>query len=950
MGRVMIHPAWFILGNDAMKRTVDRFLIFFIFIIGGISVYFFGPFHSSLINAAENAQNRDLSSEQQEQLEQLRALGYVGDIHDEAAPRQKEAEYTPVLWEPGSTQDFDFDSRPTFDLFSEMDGLEKIEIAGRTRITLPILAGESISFQGRVPDRASLILGAGQIFSQIKPNTLILQIDLFNSDSQWIQQEIVSTIAGAWIDRTLDLHSFSGQEIRLVFSVLSLDPSQDRNPVYLSPLLLTHPSKDKTAPNVFFILVDTLRADALGCYGQADPVTPFLDQLAREGCLAERMIAQAPHTETSIPSIVQGLYPHVHGIMFRHSRRNSAAPEYVGSRSLREDTKTIAERFQQAGYLTYGFYNNILISAKFGFHRGFYEYVDYAAASGMTDPWGRIALPTAHLGTAEAMDVIERSPKGIPLFLFLHILDPHNPYTPPNEFNLCVKRDAKRIDESAYLSEAAYVDREIQKLVLALKENGLYENSIIAVTSDHGEEFVNPLGRPIGHGRTLFQTLLHVPFLCVYPNHISPGGRIVRMLESVDIAPTMAELAGLPDEKPGSGRSFVSFLLPGKGAAYSKTEAIAEGIRKGEERKCLIQDGHKLVYYCDSNRLALYDLENDPGELTDIAANNSSLVESMKKRLFERFSIVEPTIRSLEVANYGQDGWDVTHTFDDGSSFWQPGVSDIHLRVNPVPKTIQRIDVWADDRLHGNRNYSCGWQWPPSGEMPVAWEKENNHLDLFFDITEALRDSKIFVRLMDDRNTVYLGSFQGQNMKGPSRAVKTKDPILARWDFESKDALQTWRVGRNGSIDLFTIEANITDTFLQFESAADSGSFRVFHIIPKIPAGRRVLVSFDLVLESGGVRVELINPKTTHLVGSHIFSMDQEGEGIQRIPAKKIKLNGITGRTENEGELLFLISNYSPDGTPTRAFFNNIITTLYPTELESSELQSNKDAFHDLGM
>ncbi len=873
-------------------------------------------------------------------MEQLRALGYAGGTHEKPAPRQAISVFTPNTGDTVIPISFHLSEKSVTNLLTNQANLQQVEIASQTRMSLNVLPGTAVSFQGLVNEKCKLLFGAGQVYAKIKPNSLVLQLDIFDSKANLLQQEIVSSIAGDWVDRVIDLNRYSGETIRLVFSVLSFDPSQDQNPVSISPLLVTHPvSNESRHPHVFFVLIDTLRSDALGCYGQAAPVTPHLDKLAEGGILAENMIVQSPHTETSIPTILLGVYPHIHGRMLRDSKHNAANPVYLKKNKLSEEHTVISEVFQKAGYLTYGFYNNILISAAFGFHRGFYNYTDYAAGSGMTDPWGRIALPTAHLGVEEAVKLIEQAPEDIPLFVFLHILDPHNPYTPPDKYNLSIKRKAKNIDEAAYLGEVAYVDEQVGKLTNALKRLGLYKNSIVVVTSDHGEEFVNPHGRPIGHGRTMFQTLLHVPFICSYPEMELPGYRIKSIVESVDVFPTILDLAGLSLDQKLSGESFVP-LMKNIEATLDKKEAIAEGIRKGEERKCLIIDQYKLIYYRDSDRTVLYNLQNDPNELEDITDQNQALVATMKKRILERFQIEEPVIHPLEVVSLGQDGMDLVHTFTSGSSWWQPGISDIHLNVKPFSDEIQRIDIWADDRLHGNRNYSFGWRWPPMGENPVAVQSSNDSLDLYFEASESFQASDVFVRIVDKQDKIHLGSFQGGDVTVVPQKVKNNYPALVYWDFERAEPFERWRIGQGGTLNRITKGAGKSNTIMQFESNARSGSFRAYNVIPKVPAGRRLAVSFEMVIESGGVKIELIHPRSAKNIASHTFSIDDSGTHITKIAPQTMKICGLTGVSVAQEELLFLISNYSTQSKPTRVLFNDIKAYLYPVELETESQSS----------
>jgi len=898
----------------------DRGLLYLFFLL--LAWFSYRPSEASQPNVLSPAE-----------LEQLRALGYIGNEEDSFTP-QRSLDFTPNTALTQTPVPFPPQARPVTDLLASIKDKNIVDIAGRHRDAMILRAGQVVSWEGIIGSKAALSLGVGLDYAQIRPNALVMQLDILDAALIPRQQEILCPIAGMWVDRVIDLATYADEEIRLVLTVHSLDPALDEIPVYLAPLLVARPLEGGRPPNVFFILVDTLRADALGCYGQTYGLTPHLDRLAREGVLFENMIAQSPHTETSVPSILLGVYPHEHGRMYLHSRHNAANPTYLGSRSLKSEFPTLAERFQQAGYLTYGFYNNILLAPRDGFHRGFYEYTDYAIGMGLSDPWGRIALPTAQTGVQEAVAFLQHVPKQVPLFMFLHILDPHNPYTPPGEFNLRIKPPGLPLDQAAYLSETAYVDEQIGRLVDTFQRLGLLQDSLLLVTSDHGEEFINPYGRPIGHGRTLFHSTLHVPFLCVGPSRIPAGKRVSNRVESVDILPTLLELAGLSRDPTPSGKSLVS-LFASSGNAYDKTEAIAEGIRRGEERKCLYQDPYKLVYFRDSGRTMLYDLHTDPGELNDLAPDHPDLVKRLKQRLLERFHLSEPEIHPLQVTCLGQDGWDLIHTFARDSSFWQPGIVDVHLKVNPAPDPVARVAIWADDHLHGARNSSQGWRWPPEGEHPIALEYENGALHLFFEMTENQTGSKIFVRIEDQNRRVYLGTFEGQHVIQQPRPAQTRDTRIEQEDFENPKSIQFWTVGKNGTLPLVKSDSQTKNNHLKFETSSPSGSFRVLRHVANVPPGRRVLFAFDLTLASGGIKIELIHPKTARVIGSHIFALEGNGKNLTGLPRNQSVTCGLTGITQDETDVLFLVSNYTPGGGPAQAFIDNWTVSLYPAEWDT---------------
>jgi arylsulfatase A-like enzyme len=335
-------------------------------------------------------------------------------------------------------------------------------------------------------------------------------------------------------------------------------------------LLWCNPSVSDPAqrPNVLVFLVDALRADHLGCYGHSRDTSPAIDALSREAALFETALSPASWTKPSIPSLFTGLYPIQHGV-FTGNTKDSA--ERITSDILKDEHTTMAEVFRGAGYSTGAFVHNAQISSFMGFNQGFDVYAE-------------------HLGNAQQIN--ERfiqwlgSGLGRPFFGYVHYLDPHWPYTPPAPFDgmfsppaqtsvdfnnvnwkylerqiqsgdLQLSADDLEAMRSLYDGEIRYTDAAIAAALESLREKGLYENTIVVLTADHGEEFMEH-GR-IGHGNSLYDELLHIPLIIRSPQGRAPQGpsrTIADPVSLIDIMPTVLDLAGIEIPEDIAGRSL----------------------------------------------------------------------------------------------------------------------------------------------------------------------------------------------------------------------------------------------------------------------------------------------------------------------------------------------------------------------------------------------------------
>jgi arylsulfatase A-like enzyme len=388
-------------------------------------------------------------------------------------------------------------------------------------------------------------------------------------------------------------------------------------------------ARDK--PNVILILIDTLRADHVGCYGYSRNTTPNLDKFASEAVMFRKAISAAPWTTPAVASIFTAQYPHVLGY------EDQAVV-------LDEGFPCLAEILRNNGYETGGIISHAYISSAFGFDQGFDSY-DEENCQGH----GHISSPSI---TDKAVAFVEAH-KDQKFFLFLHYFDPHCDYILHEPYNYYPGYDGplysgQPIDQlreqapemsaedvrylnALYDSEIRFTDQHVGRFLDVLREEGLYDNSLIAITADHGEEFLERGDHWIGHTKTVYQELIHVPLVIKLPGEA--GGRVIdQYVGLVDLGPTILRWAGLemPDGYVHDGEA----LEIADGKRLEARAVFSETMRWGTFQ-AMIRDGLKLIYDPSSDVARLIDLTEDPAEKRDIGAEDLKTLRRMQADLHE---------------------------------------------------------------------------------------------------------------------------------------------------------------------------------------------------------------------------------------------------------------------------------------------------------------------------
>lgn len=372
--------------------------------------------------------------------------------------------------------------------------------------------------------------------------------------------------------------------------------------------------------------LDTTRADHLAAYGHPRSQTPNVDRLAAEGALFENAFSTIPLTLPSHSTILTGKYPPAHGV-----RDN-------GLFVLDDAQLTLAEILASHGYRTAGAVGGFPLVRRFGIGQGF-DLFDDKLRDRDDDFLGRAGDgPSLFFEERSAGLVNEavvgwlREPSPDPFFLWVHYYDPHHPLIPPQPYDQLFADDP-------YLGEIAYADESFGRLLEELRRLGVYEETVIVLTSDHGE------GRgehsELTHSFLLYNSTLHVPLVVRAPG-IRPGQRISDWVGTVDILPTLLDILGI--EAPGDvqGRSLRHYVDGGGRSASRSRPYYAETLsprfsHDWGELRALYDEDYKYVH---GPRPELYNIAVDPAEKRDLIGEDAPRADEMKAKLEKLLGLI----------------------------------------------------------------------------------------------------------------------------------------------------------------------------------------------------------------------------------------------------------------------------------------------------------------------
>ncbi len=421
--------------------------------------------------------------------------------------------------------------------------------------------------------------------------------------------------------------------------------------------------------NVILYTVDTLRGDALDLDDPETSRTPNLARLAAAGTRFDDVQAQCPWTLPSICSMMTAIHPSGQGVVRSNHRLDSAR-------------RTLAEELAAAGFLTQAVICNAWLTEDFGLNQGFqgYNHVWEEGASEywLNCVWVRIVrrfqpdflqAPNTH----DSAEMVDRAIRFLHqhstsnFFLWVHVIDPHDPYAPLGRFRAMaaqgykgrlpptrsgnvnqlrrgrmLEAEDRRHLRRLYDLEVQYTDEQFGRLMQSLEELGLLSNTLVVFTSDHGEEFWDH--ENVGHGHTLFDELTHVP-LIIRPPEVPQVQQVSTQVRLIDMAPTILDMLGLPPLAEGQGSSLLPLM---QGVEEGHRPSFGEALIYFGEKKSVDDGRYRLITSDNSGTVELYDLETDPGATHDLSADHPEIVTRLKEGLREHLRRQEAFNQSLE--------------------------------------------------------------------------------------------------------------------------------------------------------------------------------------------------------------------------------------------------------------------------------------------------------------
>lgn len=374
--------------------------------------------------------------------------------------------------------------------------------------------------------------------------------------------------------------------------------------------------------NIVMILVDTLRYDHMGFAGYARDTSPNIDALAKESIVFEDTYATAPHTPRSIPCLFFGKYPS--HMDWRGGQYNypKVKPENLG----------LFEVLQEKGWQNYGFSSHFYFEEKRGMGQGFTSW-DNAGAGTIAESNDDIAAPRIYekvVPKLEELAASSKQPDAKPWSMFIHLFEPHGRWIGHKEHDFGPADTAVQRHINNYDSEIAYVDTYIAKIIAKLKELQMYEDTIIILTSDHGEAFNEH--KVLFHGTNLYNEVIKVPLII----HI-PGWKPRRLegpISLIDVAPTLLDLYGFTIPTDFEGVSLRDAMLGEEQIplhpVYSE---LLPYTNWKEHHKSLIYGDKKLIKVFTAGTSELYDIEQDPAEQHNIASQDKESYQKLDQML-----------------------------------------------------------------------------------------------------------------------------------------------------------------------------------------------------------------------------------------------------------------------------------------------------------------------------
>ncbi len=548
------------------------------------------------------------------------------------------------------------------------------DLRAELRPSIVLLPGESLVFRLALQEHAPILetgLGIWRsvLLESSRPSSAI---EISIGDVVVYERELTSTaspLGNRWEEQRVDLKRWAAQTVELTFRC------RGQTPLVLGAPCLRSADQRAERPNVILISIDMLRADHVGAYGYGRGTTPNLDRLAEENLFFPSMHAQAAYTLPATVSLFSGQFASVHGV-------------YRGTQAVSQArSPALAEILGREGYRTQGFTAGGFVSADFGLDTGFDGFTN-------VDPLRHDDSDFFHLLRDRNPEltpelVAEHGPERIAtwldehhdetFFLFLHTYTVHD-YDAPDGWLLCEKLGctSTRTDFSNFLphvesnetiSEAdrahlrhrydgslRYVDSLLGDLFAQLQELGIEENTILVITSDHGEEMFER--GVIQHGKTLYEELTRIPLIMRVPGQ---GKRTIeKPVMTIDVTPTVLHALGVPRDPRMQGEDILSKDLETRPVIAEIDDHFAHkySIRDGQGFKLIYSPRESDVLFPGEKEWELFDTKADPGEGNDLSGSMEERVRVLRGALLEelrRFKELGARLGDVDAADVTEE-------------------------------------------------------------------------------------------------------------------------------------------------------------------------------------------------------------------------------------------------------------------------------------------------------
>jgi choline-sulfatase len=394
----------------------------------------------------------------------------------------------------------------------------------------------------------------------------------------------------------------------------------------MAGLLFTHFGCKKAAPppepNVVLIVIDTLRADHLPFYGYQKNTAPFLSQMASQSVVFEQAISASSWTAPATASIVTGLMPFQHGIVNGYYISKGFKLEL---NRIPNKVQTIAELLKENGYKTYAVSDNINICRAMGFHQGF-------------DRFQRFLYKDEKKMDQTLMKWSKEIKANKKYFLYIHYNDVHAPFHPREPWYQKSDKFKENLI-SLYDSEINYLDEKIKKMY---HHYGWDKNTLVIVVADHGEELWDH--DKVGHGFSLFQEVVRVPFLIYFPERHQSPKRITTKVSNMDVMPTIQHYLQLKSSQAKTGINLMPLIKSGDTGAGDSRYIFSHLILSYQDKlknqmvratfKSIVNDKWKYIFRFKEEtgtifRRQLFNLDLDPGEKNNIYEENKKVASRL---------------------------------------------------------------------------------------------------------------------------------------------------------------------------------------------------------------------------------------------------------------------------------------------------------------------------------